>query len=210
MGEQFVNCHIHSESVSDAVNAVRDITQDRAYVSPLKNNWITVYDRTSDYKYRYNDICLFSQELSSRLSTAVCTFMVFSGLHFIYLIHDRGQLVDEYYDDPDAAEFGFDYADSAGLERFRGHPERLLRYCLPGTNIDSISHILTSCRKGDIEYTGQDATYELALLLGIDEYRAISGYSYFEDSLSNGIDIQIEDAKDFLLVRSLKIQNELA
>jgi hypothetical protein len=205
MGEQFVNCHIYSESVYDAVKAVRDITQDRAYVSPSKNHWITVYDRTSDYKYRYDDICPFSQELSARLSTVVCTFFVFSGLHFIYFIHDSGQLVDEYYDDPEAAEFGFDYADSAVLERFHGHPERLLRYCLPGTNLHSISHILTSCRNGDIEYMGQDAAYELALLLGIDVDRSQNGYCYFENSsLYNEIDPRIEDAKNFLLVRSAK------
>ncbi|HLO49977.1 MAG TPA: hypothetical protein VK211_16285 [Kamptonema sp.] len=203
MGEKFVNCHIHSESVSDVVRVVREITKDRAYVSPPKNHWITVYDRTSDYEYEYDDIYPFAQKLSSHLSTVVCTFLVFSGLNFIYFIHDSGQLVDEFYDDPEAAEFGFDYADDAIRERFHGHPERLLRYCLPGTNVDSISQILTSSRNRDIEIIGQEAAYQLALLLGIDEERAISGYAYFEDDLYNEREPLMEDAKDFILVQSL-------
>lgn len=204
MGEQFVNYQLRSDSMSEVARVVRDITRTKAYVSPPKNGWITVYDQMSDYEFNYNEIRYFSQESSSRLSTVVFAFIVFSGLNFIFFLYDVGKLVDEFYDNPESFEFGFKYADATIIERFRGHPERLLKYCLPGIELQSVSHILTSSKNRDINYLGQEAAYELAFLLGIDGYRATSGYSYFEDdSLYNEIDPILEDAEDFLLVQCL-------
>ncbi len=83
----------------------------------------------------------------------------------------------------------------------KGDPDKLLEYCLPSTTLQSISHILISNKNGDIEFMGQEAAYELALVLGIDEYRAINEYSYFEyRNLYNDIDSDIENARNFLFV----------
>ncbi|MFW9260019.1 hypothetical protein [Nostoc sp. CALU 546] len=203
MGEKFVNYQIRSSSMENVINIVKNLTRTKAYVSPPKNGWITVYDQMSDYEFKYTEISNFSQNLSASLLTVAFAFIVFSGLHFIYLVYDTGKLVDEFYDDPEASEFGFDYVNDAVIERFKGDPDKLLKYCLPSTTLQSISHILISNKNRDIEFLGQEAAYELALLLGIDEYRAINGYSYFEDhNLYNEIDPNIENAKDFLLVKN--------
>jgi len=202
MGENFVNYQIRLDSISDVTRVIKDITTARAYVSPPKNGWITVYDQTSDYKQQESEIRYLCQQLSSILSSAVFCFFVFSGLHFIYLLYDKGELVDEFFDNPDAFEFGYEQANDAVLERFQGQPERLLKYCLPGTKLELVSRILQFSREKNLDYMGQEAVYQLAILLGINVDRATIGYSYFEDdSLYNETAPTIEDAEEFILVQ---------
>lgn len=200
MGEKFTNYQILSNSTSDVAQVVKSLTRTKAYVSPPKGGWVTAYDQMTDYEMNYDEISHLTREISSTLSTVVFAFVVRSGLNFMYLAYDCGQVMDEFCDDPEL--FGFEQVNGKATKVFPGNPEVLLRYCLPGTNVDSVNQVLVSSKSGDVEKIGQEAAYQLALLLGVDEYRATSGYSYFEDnSLYNTIDPIIEDAEDFLLIQ---------
>lgn len=84
MGEKFVTYQIRSSSIENVVDIVKNLTRTKAYVSPPKNGWITVYDQMSDYEFKYTEISNFSQNLSASLLTVAFAFIVFSGLHFIY------------------------------------------------------------------------------------------------------------------------------
>lgn len=103
----------------------------------------------SDLNFDHDEIHILSQKLSASLSTAVFAFIVFSGVHFIYFFYNNGELIDEFYDQPDKGyKFGFKSANKAVMERFKGQPEKLLLYCLSSTSLESLSHILNSCREG--------------------------------------------------------------
>lgn len=200
MGEKFTNYQILSNSISDVAQAVKSLIRTKAYISPPKGGWITAYDQITDYEINYDEISDLAKELSSTLSTVTFAFVVRSGLNFMYLMYDCGRTIDVFCDDPES--FGFDQINGETTKAFSGNPGALLRYCLPGTSLDSVNQVLVSSKSGDVEKNGQEAAYQLALFLGIDGYRATSGYSYFEDnSLYNTVDPIIENAEDFLLVQ---------
>lgn len=199
MSEQFANHQIFSNSISDVAQVVKGLIRTRAFVSPVKDNWITIYDQMADYEMDYEEISYLSREMSSSLATVVFAFIVRSGLHFMYLVYDCGQKIDEFCDDPES--FGVERINNKALKGSYNQSELLLKYCLPDIDINSVHQVLDSSRSGDVEKMGQEAAYQLALLLGIDGYRTINGYSYFEDnSLYNTVDPVLEDAKDFLLI----------
>ncbi len=167
MGEKFVNYQVRCDSQHDVALVVKKITQNQAYVSPSKNGWITVYDQTSE-KFNHDCIRNFIQKLSAHLSTTVFAFIVFSGLHFIYLLYDKGEIIDEFYDDPEDETFGYDYADDLIIKRFQGNPSKLLKYCTEGTKEEKFSELFASLKQRDLEYLGQEAVYNFAPLFNID------------------------------------------
>lgn len=200
MGEKFVNYQIKFDLQQDVVHIVEMITRNQAYVSPSKNGWITVCDQTSE-EFNYEYIRYFAQELSEKLSTLVFTFIVNRGLNFVYLIYECGEIIDEFDNDIAGEEIEKTKDNNSNI-RFYGDSRKLLKYCIPGTVLQTISDFLESCRQRKREYLGQDAIYELAPLIGIDANRATIGYSYFEDNnLYIGTEFYIEEAEQFLLVR---------
>lgn len=203
MGENFVNYQVRSDSISNVVNVVKKITKIKAYVSPSKNGWITVYDQSSE-EFKSDEIYYFAQQLSFKLSTTTLALIVNSrfGYNFIYLLYEYGQIVDEFFDNPEDFEFDFKYVDNNIIERFKGNPQKLIHYCTSETVLEELSYILESCREKKLDYTGQDAIYQLAPLLELDEARAVIGFRYFEDdNLFNKKNRDIEDAEDFILVK---------
>lgn len=206
MGEKFVNYQIRSNSINDVTDIVKSLTEKQAYISPPKNGWITVYDQTSE-RLRYDEINSFAQKISASLSTVVFSIVVFSGLHFIYLLHESGEIIDEFYEDPEGLTFGYKYVNNEILKRFRGNPNKLLKHCVSEVTLEAISLFFNSCREHKRDYLGQDAAYEFSLLLGIDPDRAIIGYKYFLDNNFNSeFDPDLDDAQDFILVKSFKLE----
>jgi hypothetical protein len=204
MGEKFVNYQVKHNSQHDVAQVVKTITGNQAYVSPETNGWITIYDQTSE-EFNPEYIYTFVQQLSKKISTTVFTFVVFRGLHFIYLLYDCGERIDEFYDDPEGDTFGYEYANEFVINRFKGDPNKLLKYCSADTNLQKISEFLELCRQRNTDYLGQDAVFEFALLLDIDVNKATIGFSYFEDNnLYSGTELYIEDADDFLLVQTYR------
>jgi hypothetical protein len=200
MGEKFVNYQIRCDSQHDVVQIVEMITRNQGYVSPSKNGWITVYDQTSE-EFNHDYIRYFTHELSNNLSTIVFTFMVNRGLNFVYLLYNCGEIIDEFDNDIAGETLSEKDGNNGDINSFYGNSHKLLKYCIAGTTLQTVSDFLASCRQRKTEYLGQDAIYELAPLLGIDTNRATIGYSYFEDNnLYIGTEFYIEEAEQFLLV----------
>ena len=200
MGEKFVNYQVRWVSQHDVAQIVEKITSNQAYISPSKNGWITVYDQTSK-EFKHDYIRYFIQELSTKLSTTVFTFMVYRGINFMYLLYNRGGIIDEFDNDTEGETFGDEYARDVYRNRFHGDLNKLLKYCKSSKNLQDISDFLVYCRQRNVKFLGQDAAYNLAYLLGIDTNRATIGYSYFEDNnLYFGTEFYIEEAEQFLLV----------
>lgn len=212
MGEKFVNYQVKNRSISnllisDVCEAVKSITKRQAYITPEKNGWFSIYDQTSE-QFIYEDISGFAQKVSERLSSTVLAIIVLSGINFIYLLYQSGELIDEFYDDPESFTFGYEYVNDRIREKFQGNPQKVLNYCVQGTNIEEVLSFFDICKKNEmdyydsekIHYYGMDAVEEFVVFLGIDEERATIGYKYIENDKLYGISVDIEDIEDFILV----------
>lgn len=200
MGEQFVNYQIKTEHTAHVARELGTLIRTEAYVSPETNGWVTVYDQMTDQNFGYDETHYIAQELSSRLSTVIFVFIVFSGVHFLYLVYECGELVDEFYDNPSQGyEFGFEYADKTVIQRFQGDPQALLRFCPPGITLEAVSQFLQFCREGNADYLGNSAPYHLAELLNIDQNRAVLGFRSFEADELQALG-EIEDVENFVHV----------
>ncbi|MBP0009302.1 MULTISPECIES: hypothetical protein [unclassified Roseofilum] len=217
MGEKFVNYQVKSSSlsvfsISDICEAVKKITKSQAYITPEKNGWFSIYDRTSE-EFIYHEISAFAQKVSEALSSTVFAFIVLSGINFIYLLYDSGELIDEFYDDPESFTFGYEYVNDKIRKQFQGNPQKILTYCVEGTTLQDLLHFFDICKKNEmdhydgkkIQYYGMDAVEEFVVFLGIDEERATTGYKYLEDDKFYGTGLEMEDAEDFILVEASSI-----
>ncbi len=181
MGSNFVNYQVKSVDAAAVVAAAGGLVQGRAYVSPVKNGWVTLYDERSETQDAY-EIGRIGEELSLKLGTAVMAIVVNNSTLMVYYLFDNSDLLDEYNSSPPpinpAAEADQHY-------RFAGRPEILLNYCPPGTQRSLIEKAL---HRGDALVEGGFATNifaeerlrSLTAALRIDETRATAGFNDFE------------------------------
>jgi len=198
MGEKLVNFHVQAESQQDVANLITNMIRAEAYVSPVKNGWITVYDQMTEHSPQSEEIISITQELSRRLSSVAISFIVLSGIHVIYYLFDQGELMDEFHNSYNIYPFGFDETDEGIAERFQGRPEILLRYCLPGTSLQQITEILEGCKGETPNYFGTDVPYLLAPLFNLDPDRVILSFVAFEADNLQSANPLLEDAEDFI------------
>lgn len=210
MGATFVNYQARSNESDNVVQVVKDLVIKKAYVSPPKQGWVTIYDEKSDDEIDYYAISYICQQLSALLSTAIFAFIAYQGIYFAYLLYVNGELIDEFNSDPEGFTFGFDYFDYCDnwiTEKFKGDANKLVQYSTITTDLQAINICLKNIQKGILlgkEFIlGEEAIYFFAPLLGIDEGRATTGFRYFEDDLYQGYSDIIEDAQFFKLVQRL-------
>src|SRR5438874_2591578 len=100
MGAFFTNYQLRTEDSSAVANAVKPLASPRAYVSPPKNGWVTVYEEKSDEQ---DDAVLrkIAMALSRSLKTAVFAFLVHDSDVLMYWLYNNGQIVDEFNSAPD-------------------------------------------------------------------------------------------------------------
>src|SRR5258708_5159051 len=100
MGSFLTNYQVRSDSASAVREALAGLVQSRAYVSPPKDGWVTVYDEASDHQ---DDVTLrrMALGLSERLKTSVLCFLVHDSDVMVYWLCRDGTLVDEFNSDPD-------------------------------------------------------------------------------------------------------------
>ncbi|GAA6622438.1 hypothetical protein [Scytonema sp. NUACC26] len=134
-GISFTNYQVRSNSTDEVARVLKDVVRTKAYVSPSKNGWITVYDEMSDEEMDYYELHHISQKLSSSLSTVVFVFFVYRSSYLIYFLYDLGELVDEYHSEPEGFRFGFELVNDSILDRFRGNPQIVWKYCIIGTKL---------------------------------------------------------------------------
>jgi hypothetical protein len=174
MGSFFTNYQVRSDSALPVREALAGLAQGRAYVSPPKNGWVSVYDEKSDEQ---DDRLLrrIAAGLSGALKTAVLAFLVHDSDIAAYWFYHNGQLVDEFDSAPDY----YKKASAATRARVRGNPDALLPLCIPGTTRAQIDAVLHHPEGPPI--MAEEIITELAPLLGIDEMRICLGFTYFDE-----------------------------
>jgi hypothetical protein len=181
MGAFFVNYQIRSTDQSKVTTAAAELVQGRAYVSPPKNGWVTLYDETSDAQDAY-EIGRLGSELSTKLETVVFAFVVSDSTMFIYYLFDNGDLLDEYNSVPPPTNAA---AEPDQKIRFTGRPEILITYCPPGTSRGDLEVAL---QRGDGLIEGgfaeniyaEERLHPLAAMLQMDDLRTTLGYIDFD------------------------------
>jgi hypothetical protein len=186
MGAFFTNLHVRTDDSVRVIDALRPLLSQRAYVSPPKSGWVTIYDETADANDE-SELARLAAALSKNLNTAAIAFLVHDSDVLIYLLFDNGTEIDRYNSCPDY----FGPVDPKAITKYQGKPEILLAYCVPGTALQPIQSAIKS--------PGSRAESKLAVfaaLLGIDDARAAEGFNYF---LEDGKETT-PDADDFVLI----------
>ncbi|BAY59753.1 hypothetical protein NIES2135_66300 (plasmid) [Leptolyngbya boryana NIES-2135] len=205
MGAWFVNYQVWSDSQVDVSEIVEQLSSGKCYISPPEGGWISVYDEMAENYQNpqlYEYIANIVSSISSQLNTSVFAFIVFSGVEFFYFLYKDGQVYDEFCSDPqNSFTFGFKKFNEEVQRRFQGNPESLLSYSISGTTLEEIIEVLSSIKKGETDYLGEDGILHLAPLLGMNEDRAIQGYNYIEDEFSLSKEYRsIPDIEDFIFI----------
>jgi hypothetical protein len=199
MGSFFVNYQIKSNDQAKVVAAASELVQGRAYVSPPKTGWVTLYDETSDQQDAY-EIGRLGSELSTKLETVVFAFIVHDSSMFIYYLFDNGDLLDEYNSTPPPTN---DAAEDDQKIRFAGRSEILINYCVPGTTRGDLEVIL---QRGENLAEGgfassvyaEERLHPLASALQMDDLRTTLSYGDFDQqqaSMPEGKAFQKIDSK---------------
>src|SRR6188508_270909 len=101
MGSFFTNYQVRHENAGAVRDALVSIKRDvRAYISPAKNGWVTVYEEESDTQ---DDkvIRRIAMGLSRELSCGVFAFLVHDSDVLLYWLYRNGQIEDEFNSSPE-------------------------------------------------------------------------------------------------------------
>lgn len=199
MPASFVNYQIRSDDQSAVVAAAAELVAGRAYVSPPKSGWISLYDENSELQDAH-EIGRLGSELSARLATAVFAFLVDESTLFVYYLFENGDLADEYHSAPPPAS---DAADVDHRHRLSGRPDILLQYCAPSTEQHDLELALM---RGDSLIEGgfaaspnaEERLHPLASAMRMDGERIMLGFADFDRrkaSIPQAGDFQKIDAR---------------
>jgi hypothetical protein len=175
MGAFFTNLQIRNASTRAICAALPKLTQSRAYVSPERNGWVTVYAEATEDQNEQT-LCVIAGGLSKTLQTDVFGFLVHDSDIALYWLYRSGVLTDEFNYAPDY--FG-ERVDEKTCTRVRGNTDALLPLCVDGITRAQLDEVL---HPADGSPTmAEDIVIELAKLLGIDDTRASLGFNYFDE-----------------------------
>jgi hypothetical protein len=129
METSLTNYQIRHSDHSAVERAVRNIILESAYLSPVKDGWVSLYDAVTD-RQNPQEMHRIASTLSAGLGAVVIAFLADEGADVLaYVLYDRGNLRDEYVSRP--AHFG--PVDAQREARLRGRPEVLWEYCPDST-----------------------------------------------------------------------------
>jgi hypothetical protein len=207
ISSSFVNYQVRSNDAVAVATAVRELILGRAYVSPAKAGWVSVYDEKSETQDAH-EIGWLGIELSARLNTAVIAFLVSESTLFVYYLFNDGDLVDEYHSTapPSNVQAGADEQFADQKFRFMGRPDELLKLCAPGTQRRDIEQALLrndSLMEGGFAASlhPEERLHPLATALQIDDLRIMLGFADV-DRLKTGI----ADGDSFVKIDNRKIR----
>jgi len=175
MGAFFTNLQIRNASTQAICAALPKLTQSRAYVSPERNGWVTVYpEATEDQNEK--TICAIAGGLSQTLKADVLGFLVHDSDIAMYWLFRNGALTDEFNCAP---EYFGEHVNEKTRARVRGNTDALLPLCVDGTTCAQLDEVLHP--PDGPPAMAEDMVIELAKLLGIDDTRASLGFNYFDE-----------------------------
>jgi ankyrin repeat protein len=182
MGASFTNYQVHTRSVSECAKAVARVVSSRALITDPKNEWITVYDETSDAQ-NLKEIRRIAKSLSAKLSTSALALLVHDSDVFLYLLYDQGQLIDQFDSNPGY----FAPVTAAQRKKWSGNFASLAQRAPRRTTAAAIRDALTTPRTFAEEHAA-----ECARLMGIDPSRTTQG---FRDAQESSHDYQLIHAR---------------
>lgn len=175
MGASFTNYQVLAKSASKIKKALEPLVKSRAYVSPEKNGWVTVYDESSDDQ---NEAVIthIATELSKSLVTTVLACLVHDSDIAAYWLYQSGALTDEFNSAPDY--FGNEVDDKTRA-RLSGNSDVLLPLCVASTTREEIEAVIHP--SDDFPMMAEGIFVDLAKLLGIDDARIGLGFTCFDN-----------------------------
>jgi ankyrin repeat protein len=206
MGASFTNCHIRTSEKTACASALKSAIRSRAMLTEPKNGWISVYDETSESQ-DMKELRRIGKTISSKLKTTVFCLMVHDSDVFLYLLFDKGKLVDRFDSRPDY----FGPATENHRRQWAGNAKRLARFAKDGVTERNITKVLAKN-----QVVEEDRVAEFAALMGIDKQRALSGFKHAQSATrsyqviygrgKSPLDAELIDAvskRDVAAVRSL-------
>ena len=185
VGNFYTNFTVRGGAQEQVVSALRS-KQRRAFVSPLINNMVVVYDAESD-EQKTDVIDRLGRDLSATFDCAVIAVLNHDDDILCYWLFQSGQLLDDYNSAPNYFESVADPCGPAG-----GDVMKLCRTCASTVAPERVEAIL---RKSALEEGGFlfqiDRHQALAEALGLPECSVGLGYTYLE----RGELPQIEEAQ---------------
>ena len=187
MGAFFTNIQVRNGATKAICSALPRLTTSRAYVSPPRNGWVTVYAEATEDQSDPPMLSL-AEGLSRMFKTDVLGLLVHDSDIAMYWLYRCGEPLDQFNSLPDY--FG-ETVDDETREQVRGNTDILLPLCVAGTTRAQLDEVLhPPDGPGTI---AEEIVSELAKLLGIDEARACVGFKYFA---REGREV-LPDATDF-------------
>jgi hypothetical protein len=198
VGAFFTNYQVRSNSASEVKKALAPLAKSRAYVSPAKNGWVTVYDEESDSQDQ-ELLPRTAAALSKSLQTSVFAFLVHDSDVAVYWLYQNGVLADEFNSAPDY--FGEEPSEQTRA-RVRGDAHKLLPLCVAGTSRADIEAVIHP--EDGLPLMAEELFADLGKLLGIDDARICLGFNYFEQEAEE----ILPDAGDFEPVGSNAVRKK--
>lgn len=177
MGAFIVNFQVRSTDVSGLISALTSIIQQRAYVSDVKNGWISFYDEIAATQDA-DEIIRIGSRLSKQVSASVLAFLVHDSDILQYWLFSDGRVEDEYNSVPDY----WDDPTDEERTRLRGRPDTLFqRLGLPSNGM-----LAAALHADDDAYVfAEERLAQVAAAINLDGERSSID---FRDLLNNECD----------------------
>jgi hypothetical protein len=172
MGAFFANYHVRKADAAACAKALTTLISSQALVTDSKNGWTTVYDEQSDSQ----DIEVLrglAKDLSSKLKTAVIAMMVHDSDIFVYLIYEKGELIDQFDSNPDY----FGPVSAAQEKEWQGDFSKVLPYAKKKVSIQDFRRVAEKEQVFE-----EERVSEFSQLLGIDPSRVQTGFRYVQET----------------------------
>jgi hypothetical protein len=177
MGAFYVNFHAKTPSCDAIQSALADLAE-QAWVAPVENGWVSVYEADSSSQSE-ETICRLAESLSREVRCPVIAFCVHDSDVLLYWLFDGGDEKDRFNSCPDYfgdLEEMSDDPDEA--ESYRnatvGRADVLAGYCSPPVAVEAVEQLL---QQEDFSLMAEDRLQHLARLLGIDPSRCLMDYN---------------------------------
>jgi ankyrin repeat protein len=172
MGSFFTNYHVRNANAAACAKALTTLISSRALVTDAKNGWTTVYDERSESQ-NIEVLRELAKGLSSKLKTAVIAMMVHDSDIFVYLIYEKGKLIDQFDSKPDY----FGPVSEAQKKEWRGDFAKVIPYAKKKASIQDFKR----AAEKEIVFE-EDRAGEFSQLLGIEQSHARTGFKYVQET----------------------------
>ncbi|HEY4003166.1 MAG TPA: hypothetical protein VGO93_30135 [Candidatus Xenobia bacterium] len=132
----FSSYHVRTEDVERASRQLAPLVRGQAWLSQPERGWISLYDAYLD-RPDPDEMQRMALSASQQLEVPALGLFVSPGSPLVYVLADRGELVDAYASRPDALSLSVEER-----AQFRGRAHRLMGYVQPGVAQEGLEALL--------------------------------------------------------------------